>query len=176
MPVIDVNVFDYASVSRAARRLDEYAADLVEKANELCRRLAEIGKVRAELDFSNAIYDGTNDVTVHVEPIDNGYAVRATGGAVMFIEFGAGVYHNGQGAYPGELPPGVVGIGQYGQGRGKNDWWLYPGPPGNAGGVPSTTVPGMTITHGNPPAAAMYNAQQEVTREIQRIADEVFAR
>ena len=107
---VDVNIFDYASVSRAQRNLEEYFADLIEKANELCRRLAEIGKVRAELDFSNAIYDGTNDVTVHVEPIDNGYVVRATGGAVMFIEFGAGVYHNGSGSYPGELPPGVVGI------------------------------------------------------------------
>ena len=172
---VDVNIFDYASVSRAQRRLDEYYADLIEKANEMCRRLAEIGKVRAELDFSNAIYDGTNDVTVHVEPIDNGYVVRATGGAVMFIEFGAGVYYNGEGSYPGELEPGVVGIGQYGQGRGKNDWWLYPGPPGNAGGVPSTTVPGMTITHGNPPAAAMYHAKQDVLQEVQRIADEVFA-
>lgn len=174
MKPIDVNIFDYASVSRATRTLDEYVADLKEKADELCNRLAELGCTRAKLDFSNAIYDGVNDVDVHVEPIDNGYKVVATGNAVMFIEFGAGVYYNGSGSYPGELPPGVVGIGEYGQGRGKNDWWLYPGPPGNAGGVPSTSVPGMTITHGNPPAAAMYHAEQDVRNAVERIAREVF--
>ena len=170
---VDVNIFDYASVSRATRRLDTYL-DLKEKADELCRRLAELGCTTATVGFANAIYDGTNDVKVEVKPIDNGYAVVAYGNAVMFIEFGAGVYYNGSGSYPGELEPGVVGIGEYGQGRGKKDWWLYPGPPGNAGGVPSTSVPGMTITHGNPPAAAMYRAKQEVKDAIERIASEVF--
>ena len=171
---VDVNIFDYASVSMATRRLDTYYSALKSKADELCKRLAELGCTRAKLDFSNATYDGTNDVEVNVKPIDNGYAVVASGNAVMFIEFGAGVYYNGSGSYPGELEPGVVGIGQYGQGRGKNDWWLYPGEPGNAGGVPSTAVPGMTITHGNPPAAAMYHAKQEVKDAIERIAKEVF--
>ena len=171
---VDVNIFDYADVAWNVHRLNDYLAEFKDKADEVCKRLAELGCTRAKLDFSNAIYDGVNDVDVHVEPIDNGYKVVASGNAVMFIEFGAGVYYNGSGSYPGELEPGVVGIGQYGQGRGKNDWWLYPGPPGNAGGVPSTTVPGMTITHGNPPAAAMYHAKQEVQDAKERIADEVF--
>ena len=170
---VDVNVFDYASVSRAKRRLDTYL-DLKEKADELCRRLAELGCTRAKLDFSNAIYDGENDVEVNIKPIDNGYAVVASGNAVMFIEFGAGVYYNGSGSYPGELEPGVVGIGEYGQGRGKNNWWYYSGPLGNGTGEPSTKVPGLNITHGNPPAAAMYHAKREVQDAKDRIANEVF--
>ena len=161
MPTVDVNIFDYASVSRATRRLDEYYADLIEKANELCRRLAEIGQARATIDFSTAQYDGTNDVRVHVEPIANGYAVRASGNATLFIEFGSGVIGYGH-PEPGDYGPGTWSDGPNGRGHWEDpDGWYY------RHGMKSI---------GNPPAAAMYHAQQEVLQEVQRIADEVFAR
>lgn len=154
---VDVNVFDYASVSRAQRRLDEYFADLIEKANTVCERLATIGAVRASLDFSRAIYNGTNDVAVTVEPIDNGYAIHATGNAVLFIEFGSGASYG-----YGHPEPEGYGPGTY-PGKGHwddpNGWWY-----GN-----------HEHSYGNPPAAAMYNAKQDVLQEVQRIADEVFA-
>lgn len=171
---VDVNIFDYADVAWNVHRLNDYLAEFKDKADEVCKRLAELGCTRAKLDFSNAIYDGENDVEVNIKPIDNGYAVVASGNAVMFIEFGAGVYYNGSGSYPGELEPGVVGIGEYGQGRGKNNWWYYSGPLGNGTGEPSTKVPGLNITHGNPPAAAMYHAKREVQDAKDRIANEVF--
>jgi hypothetical protein len=154
---VDVNVFDYASVSRAQRRLDEYFADLIEKANTVCERLATIGAVRASLDFSRAIYNGTNDVAVTVEPIDNGYAIHATGNAVLFIEFGSGASYGyghpepegyGPGTYPGK-----------GHWNDPNGWWY-----GN-----------HEHSYGNPPAQAMYNAKRDIQAEVQRIADEVFA-
>jgi hypothetical protein len=154
---VDVNIFDYASVSRAQRRLDEYFADLIEKANTVCERLASMGAVRASLDFSRAIYNGTNDVAVTVEPIDNGYAIHATGNAVLFIEFGSGASYGyghpepegyGPGTYPGK-----------GHWDNPNGWWY-----GN-----------HEHSYGNPPAQAMYNAKREIQAEVQRIADEVFA-
>ena len=158
MPTVDVNIFDYASVSRAQRRLDEYYADLIEKANTVCERLATIGAVRASLDFSRAIYNGTNDVDVTVEPIDNGYAIHATGNAVLFIEFGSGASYG-----YGHPEPEGYGPGTY-PGKGHwddpNGWWY-----GN-----------HEHSYGNPPAAAMYHAKQDVLQEVQRIADEVFAR
>ena len=158
---VDVNIFDYASVSRAQRRVDEYFADLIEKANELCRRLAEVGKFRAKLDFSNAIYDGTNDVDVTVEPIDNGYAIHATGNAVLFIEFGSGTIGRGH-PEPEGYGPGTWSDGPNGKGHWQDpNGWYY------AHGQKSM---------GNPPAAAMYHAKQDVLQEVQRIADEVFAR
>lgn len=153
---VDVNVFDYASVSRAQRRLDEYFADLIEKANTVCERLATIGAVRASLDFSRAIYNGTNDVAVTVEPIDNGYAIHARGNAVLFIEFGSGASYGyghpepegyGPGTYPGK-----------GHWNDPNGWWY-----GN-----------HEHSYGNPPAQAMYNAKRDIQAEVQRIADEVF--
>ena len=155
---VDVNIFDYASVSRATRRLDEYYADLIEKANTVCERLATIGAVRASLDFSRAIYNGTNDVAVTVEPIDNGYAIHARGNAVLFIEFGSGASYGyghpepegyGPGTYPGK-----------GHWDNPNGWWY-----GN-----------HEHSYGNPPAQAMYNAKRDIQAEVQRIADEVFAR
>ena len=160
MPRIDVDIFDYASVSRAARRLDEYTADLIEKANELCRRLAEIGKASATIYFSGAIYDGTNDVKVGpVEPINNGYAVHATGNAVLFIEFGSGTIGGG---HPdvGPYGPGTWSDGPNGKGH-----WQEPGGWYYRHGMKSL---------GNPPAAAMYHAKQDVIEEVQRIAEEVF--
>lgn len=154
---VDVNVFDYSSVSLAQRRLDEYFADLIEKANTVCERLATIGAVRASLDFSRAIYNGTNDVEVTVEPIDNGYAIHAQGSAVLFIEFGSGASYG----YGHQEPEGY-GPGTY-PGKGHwddpNGWWYGT----------------HEHSYGNPPAAAMYHAKQDVLQEVQRIADEVFA-
>ena len=154
---VDVNIFDYASVSRATRSLEEYAADLIEKANTVCERLASMGAVRASLDFSRAIYNGTNDVAVTVEPIDNGYAIHATGNAVLFIEFGSGASYG-----YGHPEPEGYGPGTY-PGKGHwddpNGWWY-----GN-----------HEHSYGNPPAQAMYNAKREIQAEVQRIADEVFA-
>lgn len=153
---VDVNVFDYASVSRAQRRLDEYFADLIEKANTVCERLASMGAVRASLDFSRAIYNGTNDVSVSVEPIENGYAIHARGNAVLFIEFGSGASYG-----YGHPEPEGYGPGTY-PGKGHwddpNGWWY-----GN-----------HEHSYGNPPAQAMYNAKRDIQAEVQRIADEVF--
>lgn len=157
---VDVNIFDYASVSRATRRLDEYYADLSRKADELCRRLAELGATRAMLDFSNAIYDGTNDVSVTVEPIAHGYRVRASGNAVLFIEFGSGTIGYGH-PEPEWYGPGTWSDGPNGRGHWQDpNGWYY------AHGQKSK---------GNPPAAAMYHASREVQDAVQRIADEVFA-
>ena len=154
---VDVNIFDYASVSRAQRRFDEYVADLIEKANTVCERLATIGAVRASLDFSRAIYNGTNDVAVTVEPIDNGYAIHATGNAVLFIEFGSGAsYGYGHPEPEGYGPGTYLGKGHWDD---PNGWWYGD----------------HEHSYGNPPAAAMYHAKQDVLQEVQRIADEVFA-
>ena len=153
---VDVNIFDYASVSRAQRRLDEYFADLIEKANTVCERLASMGAVRASLDFARAIYNGTNDVAVSVEPIDNGYAIHARGDAVLFIEFGSGASYGYGHPEPEEYGPGTYpGKGHWND---PNGWWY-----GN-----------HEHSYGNPPAQAMYNAKRDIQAEVQRIADEVF--
>lgn len=65
------------------RRLREFD----QKVDEFLEALAERGKeVLGELGYTP---EG-GEITVTVEPIDNGYVINAAGKGVVFIEFGAG--------------------------------------------------------------------------------------
>ena len=156
---VDVNIFDYASVQKAKQNMEEFCAELPWEADELCRRLAEIGATSAKVEYAGAYYDGTNDVGVEVEPIKNGYRIRAHGNAVLFIEFGSGTIGFGH-PDPGPYGPGTWSDGPNGKGHWSNpNGWYY------AHGLKSV---------GNPPAAAMYHARREVEEWVYRIAEEIF--
>ena len=156
--VIPLDVFDIDSVQNAAERLKAYYRRLDRQAREICGRLASLGAVRASLGFSRAIYNGNNDVHIDVEQIDSGYRINANGEAVLFIEFGSGAAYGyghpdpqgyGPGTYPGK-----------GHWNDPNGWWYGHG----------------QHSFGNPPAAAMYNAEQEIRQNIERVAREVLGR
>ena len=165
---IDLNVLDIRSIQQARRDLQAYIADLENKAQRLCEKLAKIGAVRASIDFSRAIYNGNNDVEISVEAISNGYAIHARGGAVLFIEFGSGAAYGyghprpegyGPGTYPGK-----------GHWNDPNGWW-FP----NSAVAAQSGSDRYIHSYGNPPAAAMYNAEQEVISMIEEVAREVFS-
>ena len=136
--------------------------------------LAVKGEETARQGFENAVYDGTNDVQVETEKGNDSRSIIAKGESVTFIEYGTGVYYNGSGSYMGELPPGISGIGGYGKGLGKNDYWFYSGQPGNAGGALANGHPNSTITHGNPANNCMYLAGEEIIKAIPDAAKKVF--
>lgn len=162
------------SIDGAIKQIEDYKRKLQEKADKMVSELAEIGLDVARIGFYKAQYDGDNDVLVEVENRGNATrAVVATGQAVLFIEFGTGVFYPDN--HP-EKPSGVLGRGQYGKGHGKQTTWAYYGDPGTNGKV--ITKPNGTeivLTHGNPSNMAMYNAKDRMRQEIQRIAREVFA-
>ena len=165
---VTVNVFDPRDMQLATNEIAEYLADLQMKANTICERLASIGAVRASLGFSRAIYQGVNDVQVSVEPIDYGYAIHARGNAVLFIEFGSGAAYGYGHPEPGEYGPGTYpGKGHWDD---PNGWW-FP----NDSVAAQSGSDRYVHSYGNPPAAAMYDAQQEVIRRIEEVANEVFA-
>lgn len=156
---IQVNGLDPESVRNAVTELRQYQSDIDGKMRQVCEKLAHIGQVRASVGFSNAIYDGTNDVSVTAEPFDNGWKVRASGHATLFIEFGSGTIGYGH-PEPQEYGPGTWSDSE----SGKRHWqdpngWYY------AHGRKS---------FGNPPAAAMYYAEQDIRREIETVVKEVF--
>lgn len=152
------------SISSAIKEIRAYKNWIERKTKALTRRLAELGAGEAKVRFAGAQYDGDNDAEVSVESIDNGYKIVASGGSVFFIEFGAGVYYNGTEPYPEPRPAGVVGIGQYGQGKGKRKaWGFYDGEE-------------LVITHGTPAAMPMLHASRIMQQEVERIAKEVFSR
>lgn len=161
---VTVNVFDPRDMQIATDEIAEYLADLQEKGNQICERLASIGALRASIGFSSAIYPGVNDVSISVEPISNGWAIHARGNAVLFIEFGAGATlgyghpeAKAEGYGPGTYNPDYP-TPENPNWRNPKGWWYGDG----------------QHTYGNPPAAAMYYAKEEVIRNIEQVAREVF--
>ena len=148
-----------SDVQDAIQKLEKYRDDLDRKAKLICYKLADYGARRADIRFSTAYYDGNNDVDVTVEETDKGYVIKASGEAVLFIEFGSGVRYGyghpdvhgyGPGTYPGK-----------GHWDDPNGWWI----PKSAGGG---------HTYGNPPSMAMYQTAQDIKAEVLRVAREVL--
>lgn len=147
------------SINKAIKDIRKLNAEWDRKIDEVTRRLAEIGATKASLGFSRAVYTGDNDVSISVEPIENGYSIIASGEAVLFIEFGSGVTYGYGHPAPMNYGPGTYpGNGHWDDSKG---WWL----PKDKGGL---------HTYGNPPSATMYQTGKELQQEILRIAREVF--
>ena len=159
------------SISKAIKEVEKYKEELIRKEKVFLQELAYLGVKEASIRFTSAIYDGVNDSTVDAFATDNGYRIEASGQAVAFIEFGSGVYHNSGDPYPNPRPAGIVGIGEYGQGKGKRRAWFYRGQPGSNGEVQPS---GFVKTRGNPAAMPMWYATEEMRNSIIRIAREVF--
>lgn len=156
------------NIDKVISQIDDYRKGLDTKINRLLERLSVLGAYRARIEFSNAMYAGTNDVEISVEPTNTGYKVVAAGQAVLFIEFGTGVINP---EHPQSSEFGFT-HGTYGLGKGANEkGWVYVGEQGNAG---KPIRNGVYRTYGNPPAKAMYNAAKDMKSEIYTIAREVF--
>ena len=154
---------DATSIDNAIKELKAYRDSIDRKKEKLLERLGEIGVKVASVRFTTAMYDGVNDSSVTLEAASDGYVIMAEGQAVAFIEFGAGVYHNPGEPYPDPRPSGIVGIGEYGHGRGKRQAWGYPDGSG-----------GVKITRGNPAAMPLWYASEEMRSKILTVAKEVF--
>ena len=159
------------SIDKAIKELAQYKQDFLAKEQKLLEGLANIGVREASIRFTTAIYDGVNDVSVVLDKTSNGYSIVANGEAVAFIEFGSGVYHNPGEPYPEPRPEGIVGIGEYGKGKGKRRAWYYKGEPGTNG---EQLKNGVVKTRGNPAAMPMWYASEEMRNSILQIAREVF--
>lgn len=175
MRTVRLNILD---IDQALRDLKDAKQWLKEKSTEFCNQLAEQGAVKANYEFSKAVYDGTNDVVVRSEPRSEGRAaVVAEGEATLFIEFGSGI------TYPDSHPEAAaLGMvhGQYGYKLGSNpNGWRYPGEkgPGSNGEIIPEGEPhaGMIKTYGNPANMSMYFTVKELERRVPELARRVFS-
>lgn len=147
-------------LDEAIQKLEEYSSDLQRKTRELCNRLAQYGLLLAQASYGGAAYDGDKSIGVTVEETDNGYKIIATGGTVLFVEFGAGM----------TLGYGHPQADEFGYGPGT-----YPSDKGHWNDPRGWWIPGTgTHTYGNPPSMTMYNTAQDIRREVESIAREVF--
>ena len=109
--------------------------------------------------FESATYDdgqSTNDSHVESARDENSVTITATGTAVPFIEYGAGVHYNGSEPYPEPRPAEIVHIGEYGKGHGKREGWYF-----NEDGE-------TKFTRGTPAQMPMYKARKSVEKMIDK--------
>lgn len=175
---IEFDILSPNEIKKAIGEVQAYKKWVQEKTRAISERLSLIGIQEASVRFSGAMYDGTNDVHVRTDEVSDGdnytFIIYAEGQAVCFIEFGAGVYYNSA-AYPLPKPEGIVGIGEYGSGKGKQSAWAYYGEdPGSNGKIYYSAAGTVVITHGNPAAMPLYYTAEEMRTQLYAIAREVF--
>ncbi len=162
-------------LSDLTKSLNQYQKTLIEREQKCLKLLADIGIDAANIRFSQAQYDGNNDVTVTGPKwIDsNKIAIYAVGDTVAFIEFGTGVFYSEEHPLSNELD---LQRGAYGKGKGNQNTWGYYGEKGSNGEYLKTTDKGdLILTHGNPPARAMYDASETIQKQILSIVKQVFS-
>lgn len=187
--VITINPFSPKSIENAKKEIRNYKARLKRRVTKLVKLLSELGEEYARDYFDAAQYDigyylgmgSLTGATEFGEPLEDAkveifveegrtdagnprYTINANGQAVAFIEFGAGVFYNSGGdPYHETRPEGIVDIGEYGQGRGKQPGgWTY------------STSDGAKRTRGTPEQPGMWLAAKEIRSRIEDIAREVF--
>lgn len=149
------------SLRNAADILQKYADSLPKKAETLVRNLGNYGWDRA-LEHLDHVDTGDTFNSVYFDQNGND-GVLTAGGAAVWIEFGTGVLANASSKdHPKRSDVGAVSWGEYGHGLGKGRWWFI-----NKDGEKRWTE-GITM---NP---FMYQASQDMRREIERMAKEAF--
>jgi hypothetical protein len=178
---ITIDIFDPASIDAAVQEIKAYSQWVQRKTDELRERVSELISNQAQATFNSSVADNGfmvingspvddtrfGEVTVTVEAQGNNTTVIiASGKDAVFMEFGAGVYYNGAvGSSPNPLGAGLgFTIGSYGKGNGRKEVWAYDGGDGQ-----------IHLTHGTPASMPLYKAVQSVSRDIVKIAREVFA-
>lgn len=153
------------------------ANTMSERTEYLVGSLMDVGRKVADGYYRTAQYDGTNDVAVTAYYKNKGKYhkqgdIVARGNAVSFIEYGSGVHYVL--AHPWANEQGMV-RGKFGYGLGNFDTWRYKGNPGTNGEIITEGKHvGEVLTHGNPPARAMWFTDKAIRNNVHRMAKEVF--
>lgn len=160
------------SIDAAIKALDAFSREVRRKTDELQERVTELVASYAKTGFNGAVVDDLvsggpklAEVTVRIEN-DNGTSlVIADGKDAVFVEFGAGVYHNGpvgSSPHPNGVGLGLT-IGSYGPNSARRTWGFY------------NEDEELVLTRGTPASMPLYTALQIVCADVVQIAKEVFA-
>jgi len=163
-----------ASIDHAIRELQNYKKWILEKTQEFLKALGEEGVQISSVKFSEAEYDGTNDVSCSVEERDSTkVAVVAIGNATLFIEFGTGITYADN--HPEAAANGMI-RGEYGHRLGRLEkGWRYKGDPGTHGEIITEGKhAGEVHTYGNPANMCMYLTIRELEQRFEEIARRVY--
>ena len=158
-------------IDRAMKELADYKQEIIRKTELLREKVAERLADEAKKGFAGAVADDLvkggqrfAQVDVSVDNRSSITVVVANGEDAVWVEFGAGVYHNGS---PGSSPHphgaelGMT-IGGFGKGNGKKEVWGF-----YENGE-------LKLSRGTPARMPMALAITTVCNDIQSIAKEVF--
>ncbi len=161
---------DTESINKAIKELERYKRELNRKTNLLREKIAERIAGEAQQDFNRAIVDDLVQgvpryakVDVTIDKRGTVTAVIADGEDAVWVEFGAGVYHNGAAGsspHPSGAELGFT-IGSFGKNGKKPAWGFY-------------DADGLHITRGTPAKMPMALAADAVCSDIAEMAREVF--
>lgn len=165
-----------ASIGNAIKELKKFRDEFERKCEQLRKKVAEHIRWSAEQGFSNALVSDVvygeaplpEKVSVYWEDNGNVTTVFADGKEAIFIEFGAGVYHNGDAGtspHPWGAEQGYL-IGTYGLGHGTRDAWGYYSEP--------AIKSGLVVTRGTPAAMPMFRGVESAIRTFDALVKEVF--
>lgn len=161
-------------IDRAIKEVEDYKKEFSRKIQLFQKEVADRIEALANSGFAGAIVDDLlpnsggariAQVSTSVDERGNILVVIAKGEDAVWVEFGAGVYHNGSaGSSPNPLSAknnlGFT-IGGFGEKGVKNVWGF------KENGE-------LRLTHGTPAVMPMYNAMKTVSSEIEKIVKEVW--
>lgn len=158
-------------IDRAIKELAYYRQDIIRKTELLRNKVAECLADESRQGFNGTVVDDLvrggqrfADVDVSVDDRGSLTVVIASGEDAVWVEFGAGVYHNGShgsSPHPNGAELGMI-IGGFGEGNGKKEVWGF-----YENGE-------LKLTRGTPAVMPMARAVTTVCNEISQIAKEVF--
>jgi len=171
---------DPKSIDAAIAELKKLKQEITGKADNLVNSMANRAVEVAQSGYDTApCDDAERDAKVHMDEAYEGKlkaTVIARGTSVLFMEYGTGV------RYPDDHPErvdGVLGRGEYGQGRGKQpNGWYYPATP-NGNGTYKLRKDGTEDqrymhTYGVPASACLYKAKKTVINEFETLARRTY--
>ena len=169
MKTIHIDIGDPKSVTAAIAELKDVRAEWRRKANLLCETVAamiadQVSENLSEIDMSDDLKDISTHTATPRFPIlgaeARGNQVYIGGEEIAFVEFGAGIYHNGGRSNPlADKVQFETAIGSYGQGNGNKKYWF---------------VAHNLISCGTPAYMPIYRAIEAVKPQIPMIAREIF--
>lgn len=174
---------EISGLDEALSNLKKLQDDLKLKGDELATRLGQLGVQIASMYYYSAEYAGISDVNVTLDETGElGTAtIVASGHAVLFIEFGTGVFFPDDKQPRNELQSssGLVGRGELGVYGSDPGGWYYPSENGMGANPPYGTEYSdgnqkYIHTLGNPGTPAMYWTRRDLVQSIENIAREVF--
>ena len=146
--------------NKALNELKKYQREINPKLDEICKRLAEIGRDEA-ISIVNQIRLAEGNVVERIEtvPIDNGWKIVMSGEDVYFIEFGTG---DGVEPHYDTTVPVAWGTwsSEHNEVLWKQGFWYYD----------------KVRYTGTPAYMPMYYAEKAMRENVKRVTQEVFGK